>query len=162
MSQFWRCLEELRGLLAVPAGWRARLDGDFDAVRGAFLRTRPGLTASAVPCPHGCGCAHEVIQHDDGRIVGVCRCDSWNCDDLALREEEIVLLELNWSRLGRAISGPKSTSPTTRPKPTRTASGKRSSSRTTKWPATGGACRRLPSPATTRWRRFLPRRERTS
>ncbi len=87
----------------MPAGWRARLDGDFEAVRGAFLRVRAG-EARFVPCPHECGCAHEVIRHDDGSIVGVCRCESWDCDDIKLSEEDLALLELNWSRLGRAIA----------------------------------------------------------
>jgi hypothetical protein len=45
VTKFWRCLEDLRGLVHVPAGWRARLDGEFDAVRGAFLRARPGASA---------------------------------------------------------------------------------------------------------------------
>jgi hypothetical protein len=104
VTKFWRCLEDLRGLVHVPAGWRARLDGEFDAVRGAFLRARPSASARSYPCPHECGCSHEVVRHDDGRIVGVCRCESWNCDDLPLREEDLVLLELNWSKLGRAIA----------------------------------------------------------
>jgi len=104
VGNFWQCLEGLRGLVAVPAGWRSRLDGEFDAVRGAFLRARPGAEAKSVPCPHECGCAHEVIHHDDGSIVGVCRCDSWNCEDLSLKAEDLVLLELNWARLGRALA----------------------------------------------------------
>jgi hypothetical protein len=104
MSKFWRCLEGLRGLVAVPAVWRARLDGEFDAVRGAFLKVRPDATAMSIPCPHECGCAHEVIRHEDGSIVGVCRCESWSCDDIELKEEDLVLLELNWSRLGRAVA----------------------------------------------------------
>ena len=103
VSRLWRCLEDLRGLVAVPAGWRARLDGEFEAVHGAFLRGRPEAAAS-FPCPHECGCFHEVVRHDGGRIVGVCRCESWNCDDIPLTEEDLVLLELNWSRLGRALA----------------------------------------------------------
>jgi len=103
VGKFWRCLEDLRGLVAVRAGWRARLDGDFDAARGAFLRARPDA-AAAFPCPNECGCFHEVVRHDGGRIVGVCRCESWNCDDIPLTEEDLVLLELNWSRLGRALA----------------------------------------------------------
>jgi hypothetical protein len=89
--------------VGVPARWRSRLNGDFDAVRGAFLRARPEA-ARYVPCPVECGCNHEVVRHDDGSIVGVCRCEEWNCDDLPLQEEDVVLLELNWSRLGRAIA----------------------------------------------------------
>ena len=104
VTKFWGCLEDLRGLVHVPAGWRARLDGEFDAVRGAFLRARPGASARSYPCPRECGCFHEVVRHEDGRIVGVCRCESWNCDDIPLKEEDLVLLELNWSRLGRGIA----------------------------------------------------------
>jgi hypothetical protein len=104
MGQFWRCVESLPGLVAVPAWWRAGLDGEFEAVRDAFLRVRPGQSARYVPCPVQCGCSHEVVRQDDGRIVGVCRCEEWNCDDIPLREEDVVLLELNWSRLGRAIA----------------------------------------------------------
>ena len=37
----WRCLENIRGLVGVPALWRSWLGGDFGAFRGAFLRQRP-------------------------------------------------------------------------------------------------------------------------
>ncbi len=99
----WRCLENIRGLVGVPALWRSWLGGDFGAFRGAFLRQRPER-AESYPCPNVCGCAHEVVRHDDGRIVGVCRCEPWNCNDIPLTEEELVLWELNWSRFGRAIA----------------------------------------------------------
>ena len=104
MTKFWRCLEDLRGLVAVPAGWRARLGGEFEAVRDAYLRVRPGDPGRSFPCPHGCGCAHRIVCHDDGRIVAVCRCESWNCDDIRLTPEDVVLWELNWSRVGRAMA----------------------------------------------------------
>jgi hypothetical protein len=36
-------------------------------------------------------------------MVGVCRCESWNCDDLVLSEDDVAVWEVNWSRLGRAL-----------------------------------------------------------
>ena len=101
--KFWRCLEDLGGLNAVPRGWESRLNGEFETVRGAFLRARPGRPARSVPCPE-CGCSHEAVPHDDGTFVGVCRCDSWDCDDIALTAADLVILELNWARLGRALA----------------------------------------------------------
>jgi hypothetical protein len=103
MSNLWPFLEDLRGLVGTPAHWLAGLDGQFDLVRPTFLRVRPER-ARSIPCPHGCGCAHEVIQRADGKLVAICRCESWNCDDIAVKAEDVVLLELNWPKLGRAVA----------------------------------------------------------
>src|SRR5262249_34024877 len=102
MSKLWHCLEDVHGLCAVPAVWGARLDGEFGAVRSSYLVSRKER-ARSVPCPRGCGCAHEVVKHEDGTIAGVCRCESWNCDDVKLTDADLVLLELSVSKLGRQI-----------------------------------------------------------
>jgi hypothetical protein len=99
----WRSLEDLPGLVAVPAAWRARLRDHFETFNDAFLRKR-SEAARSVPCPHGCGCAHEVVRHDDGRLVGVCRCEPWNCDDLTLLPADVEVKELNVTKLGRAVA----------------------------------------------------------
>lgn len=93
----------LPGLVAVPARWRSLLGADFDAFRPAFLRTRPER-ARSIPCPEGCGCAHDIVDHGSGKLVAVCTCDPWNCDDIPLKPEDVVLLELNRAKLGKAIS----------------------------------------------------------
>jgi hypothetical protein len=36
--------------------------------------------------------------------VAVCECESWNCDDIPLTREEIGVLELNWTKLARALA----------------------------------------------------------
>ncbi len=103
MSNFWRCLEDVTGIVAVPSAWRARLGEEYNAIKTAFLRPVARM-APSVPCPRECGCAHKVIKHKDGRLVAVCRCEPWNCDDLTLTSDDVVLLELNWQKLYRAIS----------------------------------------------------------
>jgi hypothetical protein len=90
-------------LAAVPAVWRRWLDGDFEAFRSAFFRVSEE-PSGAVPCPRDCGCSHEVVRHEGGHMVAVCTCDPWNCDDLAVTPAEVVVLELNWARLGRALA----------------------------------------------------------
>ena len=110
MSSPWRCLETLAAgyqlntsLAAVPAKWRELANGHYDAMLKAFLRTTDE-PAFSYPCPQECGCAHEIIRHDSGRIVAVCRCEPWNCDDIPLTPADTLLVELNWAKLGRAIA----------------------------------------------------------
>lgn len=103
MSRLWQSLEGIRGLVAVPATWRRWLGDEFDGVKGAFLRsgTKP---AKSFPCPRGCGCAHEVVRHAGGRLVAVCRCEPWNCEDIPVTAADLALLGLNGSKLGRGIA----------------------------------------------------------
>jgi hypothetical protein len=103
MSNFWHALEQLPGLVAVPAAWRAVAGDDFDLVHPTLLRALPSMSSS-FPCPRGCGCAHRVVEHDDGVLVAVCECESWNCEDIPLRREDVAMLELNWNKLGRAVA----------------------------------------------------------
>lgn len=103
MSRFWRALEDLRGLAGVAAVWERRVGAEFAVVRGAFLQVLPEPAAS-VPCPAECGCAHAVVRHDDGRIVAVCQCDPWNCDNFAVTEADLVEYALNGAKLGRALA----------------------------------------------------------
>ena len=84
--------------------WQRRVGDEFATVKAAFLQARP-KPAVSLPCPHECGCAHAVVRHDDGRIVAVCRCDPWNCDDIPLIDADLVVYELSWPKLGRALAG---------------------------------------------------------
>ena len=110
MASIWQALETLAAgyqlntsLAAVPAKWRELANGHYDAMHKGFLRTTD-QPAFSYPCPLECGCAHEIIRHDSGRVVAVCRCEPWNCDDIPLEPADTVLVELNWPKLGRAIA----------------------------------------------------------
>ncbi len=98
----WSCLERLAGSGAVLSVWRRELGEHFDGFGKAFLQ-RAKDPALAFPCPRGCGCAHEIVRHGPEDIVAVCRCDPWRCDDLPLTAADLVVWEINWSRLGRAL-----------------------------------------------------------
>ncbi len=103
MGNFWQALEQLPGLSAVPAVWRELGDEDFDLAHPALLRARSS-TAKSFPCPRGCGCAHRIVERGDGTFVAVCECESWNCEDILLARGDVTPLELNWSKLGRAVA----------------------------------------------------------
>jgi len=98
----WACLESDYCPSNVSAIWRRDLGAQFPAFSAAFLERRPEMT-HVYPCPFDCGCAHEIIRHSPNDIVAVCRCERWNCDDLKLRNEDIVLWGLSWTRLSRAL-----------------------------------------------------------
>jgi hypothetical protein len=98
MPKFWQCLDEIRGLVAVPAEWRAWLGTDFDAVKAAFLRKRPDR-ADSIPCPRELGGTHGVVPHGE-KFVAVCEC---GCPDTPLMPADVEMWELNPSKLGRAI-----------------------------------------------------------
>jgi len=102
MSYLWPCLENIRALANVPAMWGCWLGNDFEAVERAFLERSP-TPAMSYPCAQQCGCAHRLVARTEGSYVGVCTCDPWNCDDFVVPQAEAAVLELNWSRLGRAI-----------------------------------------------------------
>src|SRR5262245_9343595 len=104
MSFPWSALEELRNPAAVSAVWRSMLGEYFERFSAGFLQ-RTTRKVQSYPCPRDCGCAHEVIEHGTEDIVGVCRCDSWHCDDLMLTAAEITIHELSWNKFGRALCG---------------------------------------------------------
>ena len=84
------------------AEW-ARFSGEqFVPLRSAFLRDSK-KRARFVPCPQGCGCEHEVVERQGGKLAAVCRCKPWNCDDFAVTAADAALLELNESKIGRDI-----------------------------------------------------------
>src|SRR5436309_2437099 len=101
-SQFmniWASLESSTGALC--AIWREHLGAQFDIFKAAFLQVQ-SEPAQSFPC-RKCGCAHDVIIHSSNDIVAVCSCEPWNCDEIKLTPAEIQILDLNWSKLGRAL-----------------------------------------------------------
>jgi len=124
----WSSLESARGLTAVAASWRERLGDQFASFKIAFLQRVPGIP-KGLPCPRGCACTHEIILPESepassnspntehatrcspstlnprpSPIRAICRCDPPNCPDIPLAPDDIVLLELSWTRLARALS----------------------------------------------------------
>lgn len=102
MKSPWLVLESIHNLSAVTAEWRTQLGAHFAAFRNGFL-VRAAQAATSYPCPRQCGCAHEIVHHNSIEIVAVCRCESWNCDDLRLAPQDTALWTLSWPRLGSAL-----------------------------------------------------------
>lgn len=103
MSNLWQCLEALAGGKHVAAAWAELAGEQFPPLRSAFLRDTQ-TRARLIPCPHGCGCEHEICERKNGALVALCRCEPSSCDDFAVTAEQAMLLQLNTAKLGRAVA----------------------------------------------------------
>jgi len=73
-------------------------------VRDSFFQ-KSDRVAQSYPCSEISGCVHEVVRHDENRIVAVCKGAPWNnCDDIDLTPADLVVYQLSWGKLGRAIT----------------------------------------------------------
>jgi hypothetical protein len=100
---FWRCLEEIPGLIALPAVWRHWTSENFGPFQTLCLQVSSRL-ATHVSCPLNCGCNHFIIHRHDGTgAIAVCRCESEACADFPVTLADITHLEVSWTRLGRAL-----------------------------------------------------------
>ena len=67
-----------------------------------ILRENPNL-AQLLPCPHGCGLAHNIICRPDGSLVATCGADPNQPRDILLTPAEITPWEVSWSKFGHAL-----------------------------------------------------------
>ena len=98
----WPCLETLPGLVALPRVWHARLGEMFERVKVLILQDNPTL-AQLLPCPRGCGLAHDIVCRPDGSLVATCCGDPDRPQEIPLTVADITPLEVSLSRLGRAL-----------------------------------------------------------
>lgn len=96
----WTAIECLPEQIAVSRVWRNLLPGSCDQAL-PFLRPLPHLPEH-VPCCRCC-CAHRVIHRGGDDFIAVCECESFTCADIPLVRQDIILLEFDWIRLGRAV-----------------------------------------------------------
>jgi len=105
----WSILEDLPGLTAFPATWRRHLADDFEAF--TFLCLQPGgHRAISLPCPMPTSCCYRVSPASNQPpaahqlFLGICQRDPPRCPPIELTLADITPLELNWTKLARAIS----------------------------------------------------------
>lgn len=104
LVRFWAACETLIGQAAVEAEWKRLAGDDYNAAK-AFLRPLQEH-ATSYPCPNEpqCACSHRVVDHGNGCIVAVCRCDPPCCDKVLLTKSDLVIYELDRPLLYAAIT----------------------------------------------------------
>jgi hypothetical protein len=99
----WHRFEVIRPLTAFPVTWREGMGDDFPAFKSLCLQPSSYIPRH-YPCPAYCGCWHRIIRrHDNTAAIAACECDPPACPDFNLSIEDITPLELNRSKLARAV-----------------------------------------------------------
>jgi len=86
----------------LPGVWRQRFGAAFEPMKDLILNESPNL-AQLLPCPRGCGLAHDIICRPDGSLVATCGADPNQPRDIRLTPAEITPWEVSWSKLGHAL-----------------------------------------------------------
>jgi hypothetical protein len=95
LTQLWRGLERVPGLVAIPAFWEQYCGSDVSLIRPHLRPT--GDLGTTFPCPHPWDgdCPRKVVDYADGCFTAVCRHRHKLCSDVALTKREALLHELD-------------------------------------------------------------------
>jgi hypothetical protein len=112
MNTSWRTLEAIPSLLAFPCIWRLRLGEDYEPFKTLCLQ-ESALRPISYPCPLETSCAYRIIPPPDALLTpdtrhptlftGVCLHYPVPCEQIELTLGDVIPLELNWHKLGRAL-----------------------------------------------------------
>ena len=86
----------------MPGVWRQRFGEAFEPMKDLILQECPNL-AQLLPCPRGCGLAHDIICRPDGSLIATCGADPNQPLDIPLNPAEITPWEVSWSKLAHAL-----------------------------------------------------------
>ncbi|MEI6784333.1 MAG: hypothetical protein WCQ21_25860, partial [Verrucomicrobiota bacterium] len=89
-------------MIALPGVWRQRFGEAFEPMKDLILQECPNL-AQLLPCPRGCGLAHDIICRPDGSLIATCGADPNQPLDIPLNPAEITPWEVSWSKLAHAL-----------------------------------------------------------
>lgn len=105
LTAFWQACDRLASA-AVMKEWELEVrDPEILAV-GRHLLVETDQESASYPCIMSprCGCSHEVFTHSDGTKVAVCTCDDHDCKTFPVEAEDLVVYELDFGRVLRALS----------------------------------------------------------
>lgn len=106
LNRFWRSLERVQGLKAVPAFWAELCGPDFELIRPHLQAT--DIIGALYPCPHPSSghCPRRIVDHGNGHYAAVCRDPYQVCPDVQLEAHDVVVHELGLAGFMKAIAAP--------------------------------------------------------
>ena len=104
LSRFWRSLERVQGLQAIPAFWAAYCEPHFDLIR-PHLRATDAIGA-LYPCPYPSPghCPRRIVEYGDGQFEAICRDPYKVCPDVPLTSKDVVVQALDVGSFTRTLA----------------------------------------------------------
>lgn len=103
LTRLWQALEQIPGLLAVPATWKEKCREEFDFVQPYLRPTDEQGSGFPCPYPKGGDCPRKIINHGGGEYLAICRTLPKVCPDVPLTAKESLLHKLDLSAFLRPI-----------------------------------------------------------
>lgn len=106
LERFWRSLESIHGLLAIPAFWEARCGDGMDLLRPHLRVT--DMEGSLYPCPERpIGyCPRRIVDYGDGEYAALCRDPYKLCETVPLTRNDVLLRQLDIASFTRMLAQP--------------------------------------------------------
>ncbi len=105
LTAFWRACDRLASA-GVMKEWELEVRDPEALAVGRHLLMETDQESASYPCIMSprCGCSHEVFTHKGGTKVAVCTCDDHDCETFAVEAEDLVVYEVDFARVFRALS----------------------------------------------------------
>jgi hypothetical protein len=106
LGSFWRSLEAIPGLLAIPASWEAQCGAGIDLLRPHLRVT--DTEGALYPCPKSRPgyCPRRIVDYGNGEYAAVCRDPYKLCEDVPLTQRDVLLHQLDIASFTRVLAGP--------------------------------------------------------
>ncbi|MCH9647744.1 MAG: hypothetical protein K0U98_05855 [Deltaproteobacteria bacterium] len=103
LERFWRALESLPGWCQTLPEWRSQLGEEWEVVGDLLRPTSAHGATQPCPGPEGDGCPRRIVEHPGGEFVAVCGAEPKRCDRVELNRQDVILYEVDLSRLAEPI-----------------------------------------------------------
>jgi hypothetical protein len=103
LTQLWRALERIPGLLHVPAFWESECGDDFALIQPYLRPTNEPGSRYPCPSPKLGDCPRRIIDYGNGEWAAICRDERKICNRVSLTPKEALLHELDLAAFIRPV-----------------------------------------------------------
>lgn len=105
LTQLWRALESIPGLLDVPAWWEHSCGDDFPVIQPFLLPTNEfGYRYPCPRYPRDVECPRRIIDYGDGEFAAICQHSHQFCERISLTPREALIHTLDVAKLASTLA----------------------------------------------------------
>jgi len=106
LDSFWRSLESIRGLLAIPSAWEAHCGAGIELIRPHLRVTDTEGALYPCPKPRLGYCPRRIVDYGNGEYAAICRDPYKLCADIPLTRSDVLLQQMDVGSFTRMLAGP--------------------------------------------------------